>query len=144
MRSATQGVVLSAACLGLLLACGPAGERDGTPAGETASPAEQRTEVTRGEAQTGTATVYAGMLEGRETAGGEPFSHDEMVAAHRTHPIGTQVRVTNLQNDRSATVRIVDRTPAGTGAVIDLSQRAARELGIAEQGQAQVRVEVLE
>jgi rare lipoprotein A len=80
------------------------------------------------------------MLEGRETAGGEPFSHDEMVAAHRTYPIGTQVRVTNLANDRSVNLRIADRTPAGTGAIIDLSRRAARELGMAEEGQAQVEV----
>jgi rare lipoprotein A len=67
-----------------------------------------------------------------------------MVAAHRTHPLGTQVRVTNLENDRSVTVRIADRIPAQSRAIIDLSRRAARELGIGEQGQAQVRVEVVE
>jgi rare lipoprotein A len=144
MRSTAQQLLLSAACIGLLLGCGPTEEREATRAGETASPAEQRMEASGREAQTGTATVYAGMLEGSRTAGGEPFSHEEMMAAHRTHPLETQVRVTNLENDRSTTVRIADRTPEGTGAIIDLSRRAARELGIGEQGQAQVRVEVID
>jgi rare lipoprotein A len=144
MRSTERHVLVFVACVGLLVGCARAEDREAAQVGGTASPAEEQAESPGGEAQTGTATVYAGMLEGRETAAGEPFDHEEMVAAHRTHPLGTQVRVTNLENDRSVTVRIADRIPAQSRAIIDLSRRAARELGIGEQGQAQVRVEVVE
>jgi rare lipoprotein A len=144
MRDIAKRLLIFTACVGLLVGCGPTQERETTRAEEAAPSLGQPTEAPRGEAQTGTATVYAGMLEGRETAGGESFRHEEMVAAHRTHRIGTHVRVTNLENDRSVTVRIADRIPAGTEAIIDLSRRAAQELGIDEQGQARVRVEAID
>ena len=97
----------------------------------------------------GDATYYADRFEGRRTASGIPFRNNQMVAAHRGFPFGTIVRVTNLSNDRSVNVRVVDRGPFGGSAaarrtVIDLSRRAANELGYVRQGRARVKVEVLE
>jgi rare lipoprotein A len=72
-----------------------------------------------------------------------------MVAAHRGFPFGTILRVTNVGNDRAVRVRVVDRGPftSGSGAerrVVDLSRRAATELGFVDAGTARVRLEVLE
>jgi rare lipoprotein A len=67
-----------------------------------------------------------------------------MVAAHPTYPFETVVRVTNLGNGRSATVRILDRGPSrGTGAIIDLSRKAADRLGFIREGRTRVRLEVV-
>ncbi|CAN5849891.1 hypothetical protein BH23GEM6_BH23GEM6_27400 [soil metagenome] len=98
---------------------------------------------------TGGATFYANKFEGRRTASGIPFRQNQMVAAHRSFPFGTILRVTNLRNDRALNVRVVDRGPFGSPAnrqrtMIDLSRRAATDLGFVDAGRAQVRVEVLE
>jgi rare lipoprotein A len=98
---------------------------------------------------TGPATFYADKFEGRRTASGIPFRQNQMVAAHRAYPFGTVLRVTNPRNDQSVTVRVVDRGPFATprGAarpVIDLSRRAAQEIGIIQAGRAPVQIEVLE
>lgn len=97
----------------------------------------------------GEATYYADRLEGRKTASGTVFSQEDMVAAHREFPFGTLLRVTNTRNGRSVRVRVVDRGPWGARAaarntIIDLSKRAARQLGYLTRGRTQVRVEVLE
>jgi rare lipoprotein A len=97
----------------------------------------------------GEATFYANTFEGRRTASGIPFRQNQLVAAHRAYPFGTLLRVTNLRNDRSVNVRVVDRGPHGATArarntIIDLSRRAAERLGYISAGRAQVRVEVLE
>ena len=101
------------------------------------------------ETATGEATYYANHFEGRRTASGIPFRQNQMVAAHRAYPFGTILRVTNLANDRSVNVRVVDRGPFGSSAkaqrtILDLSRRAAGELGYTDAGRARVRVEVLE
>ena len=97
----------------------------------------------------GEATFYADAFEGRRTASGIPFRQNQMVAAHRAYPFGTVLRVTNLRNDRSVNVRVVDRGPHGARAnarntIIDLSRRAAERLGYTASGRTPVRVEVLE
>ena len=97
----------------------------------------------------GEATYYADTFEGRRTASGIPFRQNQMVAAHRGYPFGTVLRVTNLRNDRSVQVRVVDRGPWGARAkarntIIDLSRRAATQLGYVSAGRAPVKVEVLE
>lgn len=97
----------------------------------------------------GEATYYADRFEGRETASGTLFSQDDLVAAHRGFPFGTLLRVTNTRNSRSVQVRVVDRGPWGAHAaarntIIDLSRRAAQQLGYLKQGRAQVMIEVLE
>jgi peptidoglycan lytic transglycosylase len=90
-------------------------------------------------AQTGVASVYA--YKGEKTANGERVSPHALTAAHRTLPFGTQVRVTNLSNGRSAVVRINDRGPFVKGRIIDLTPAGAHALGI--DGLARVDVEPL-
>lgn len=96
---------------------------------------------------TGFATFYSKGFEGEKTASGERFDGDKLVAAHRSLPFGTVVRVTNLENGRKVTVRIIDRGPYGEnwreGTIIDLSRAAARRLGMLKDGQVRARVEIL-
>jgi rare lipoprotein A len=97
--------------------------------------------------QIGDATLYAARFEGRKTASGIIFEGSKAMAAHRTYPFGTVVRVTYLRNGRSVTVVIVDRGPYGKnwreGAIIDLSPVAAERLDMLRVGQARVKLEVL-
>jgi rare lipoprotein A len=99
-------------------------------------------------ADEGIATYYADYFDGRRTASGIVFRNSEMFAAHRTYPFGTIVRVTNLANDRSVILTVVDRGPNGATAIarrliIDVSRQAAAELDFIRQGITPVRVEVL-
>lgn len=98
-------------------------------------------------AQTGYATFLASSFHGNESASGEVFDSNKLVAAHRTLPFGSIVRVTNLQNGRSVNVRIIDRGPYGKnyreGTIIDLSRAAARRVRMIQDGQVRVRVTVI-
>ncbi|HWV58556.1 MAG TPA: septal ring lytic transglycosylase RlpA family protein [Longimicrobiales bacterium] len=89
----------------------------------------------------GSASYYANSLAGRKTASGEPYRPEAMTAAHRTLPLGTRVRVTNLSNGRSVVVRVNDRGPFVSGRIIDLSRAAAEELGFIRKGHTRVRIE---
>jgi peptidoglycan lytic transglycosylase len=95
----------------------------------------------------GDATYLADLFHGRESASGEIFDQRKMVAAHRSLPFGSRVRVINLKNGRSVSVRIVDRGPYGQnyreGTIIDLSKAAAKQLRMLRDGQVRVRVVVL-
>ncbi|WP_028240258.1 septal ring lytic transglycosylase RlpA family protein [Stutzerimonas azotifigens] len=91
--------------------------------------------------QEGKASFYARMHHGERTANGERHDQNALVAAHRSLPFGTQVRVTNLDNGRQVTVRINDRGPYQTGRIIDLSRAAARKLGMLDDGVVRVRIE---
>lgn len=91
----------------------------------------------------GTASWYGPGFHGRQTASGERFNRNAMTAAHRTLPFGTRVLVTNVSNNRQVAVRINDRGPFSHGRVIDLSEGAAREIGLHLAGVGTVRVEVL-
>ncbi len=91
----------------------------------------------------GTASYYGGKFHGRKTASGERFNKEALTAAHKTLPLGTQVRVTNLRNGESVNVKINDRGPYIKGRIIDLSKGAARELGMIKAGTARVKVEIL-
>ena len=96
--------------------------------------------------QFGDATFYASSFDGRRTASGRIFDGDKAIAAHRSYPFGTVVRVTCLRNKRSVNVVIVDRGPYGKNqraAIIDLSRSAAEKLGIISRGRARVKLEVL-
>jgi rare lipoprotein A len=87
-------------------------------------------------------------FHGRTAANGKRFDERQLVAAHRTLPFGSMVRVTNVRNGRSVTVRIVDRGPYGQnyreGTIIDLSRAAANRLRMVRDGQVPARLEVLE
>jgi rare lipoprotein A len=91
----------------------------------------------------GVASFYGRECKGRPTASGERFDPSRLTAAHRTLPLGTCVRVTNLENGRRIVVRINDRGPYIHGRVIDLSRAAARRLGFADDGITRVRLEIL-
>ncbi|MEM9488132.1 MAG: septal ring lytic transglycosylase RlpA family protein [Myxococcota bacterium] len=93
--------------------------------------------------QRGQAAWYGGKFHGRKTASGEIFNKNKLTAAHRRLPCGTIVRVTNLRNKRSVTVRITDRGPFNKKRIIDMSEAAARRLGMIKSGVAPVKVEVL-
>ena len=91
--------------------------------------------------QSGKASFYAKKFSGRMTASGERLHHDSLTCAHRTYPFGTLLKVTNPSNGKTVIVRVTDRGPYVKGRIIDLSVRAARELGIISQGIAPVIVE---
>jgi rare lipoprotein A len=91
--------------------------------------------------QVGKASWYGKQHHGRTTANGEVFDMEAMTAAHRSLPFDTVVRVINVANGKSIKVRINDRGPYGRGRIIDLSAKAARALGIVDDGTAEVRIE---
>ena len=97
--------------------------------------------------QTGLASYYGPGFHGEETASGEIFDQRKMTAAHRTLPLGTVVRVTNLENGRHVELRVTDRGPYcrnyRKGTIIDVSKGAARRLGFIRDGLVPVRVEVI-
>ena len=90
----------------------------------------------------GVASFYADSLHGNVTASGEKYDRRAMTAAHPTLPFETRVKVTNLDNGRSAWVRINDRGPYSEGRIIDLSRAAAKRLRFTEEGTARVRLEI--
>jgi rare lipoprotein A len=94
-------------------------------------------------AATGQASWYGPGFYGNRTASGEVLRPGTYTAAHRSLPFGTRVRVTNLNNGRSAVVRINDRGPFTGGRIIDLAHGAATDLGVTASGVATVRLEVL-
>ena len=94
--------------------------------------------------QQGEASFYGPQFTGRKMANGEPFNPNSNSAAHRTLPLGTTAKVTNLENGRSVTVKVEDRGPYARGRVIDLSPRNAEQLGMKQAGTAPVRVEPLD
>ncbi len=91
--------------------------------------------------QMGKASWYGPRFHGKKTANGEIYNQNELTAAHRTLPLGTEVEVTNVKNGKSVEVEINDRGPYVRGRVIDLSRAAAIELGMKERGLAVVQIE---
>jgi rare lipoprotein A len=113
--------------------------------GPAATPTAGRAAIL--ETRVGLASYYGRDFHGRITASGARFDMNALVAAHPSYPFGTRVRVTNLANDRSTVVRIIDRGPAprlrADGLLIDVSRKAAETLGFIQQGRARVRLDVL-
>jgi rare lipoprotein A len=93
--------------------------------------------------QNGIASWYGREFHGKKTSNGEIYDMHAMTAAHKTLPLGTYVRVNNLENNRSAVVRINDRGPFVHGRIIDLSYAAADDIGIVDSGTARVEVVAL-
>ncbi|HEU4634989.1 MAG TPA: septal ring lytic transglycosylase RlpA family protein [Edaphobacter sp.] len=91
--------------------------------------------------ETGIASWYGPPYAGRKGADGKIYDQHAMTAAHRTLPLGSIVRVTNLSTNQSAMVKITDRGPFVKGRIIDLSLAAAKETGLYRMGVAKVRVE---
>ena len=115
----------------------PASRAAGTPKRPMAAPAPA------GYKEEGNASWYGEPFNGRRASNGEVYDMYKLTAAHRTLPFDTMVRVTNLNNGKSTTVRITDRGPFVENRIIDLSLAAAREIDLVGPGVASVRVEVL-
>ena len=93
--------------------------------------------------QSGKASYDARMHHGQRTANGETHDQNALVAAHRSLPFGTRVRVTNEQNGKQVVVRINDRGPFRRGRIIDVSRAAATQLDMLRSGVVRVRIETL-
>lgn len=101
------------------------------------------TVVSVGDTFTGRASWYGSDFHGKSTTNGEGYDMHAMSAAHKTLPMNTVVRVTNLENSTNCVVRINDRGPFVESRIIDLSYAAAKEINLVAKGSAQVRLEVL-
>ncbi|MBR9910501.1 MAG: septal ring lytic transglycosylase RlpA family protein [Gammaproteobacteria bacterium] len=120
---------------------GPAGNKSPyTVMGKTYWVMEDSTGFT----QEGVASWYGTKFHGRQTSNGELYSMYGMTAAHKTLPIPSYVRVTNLQNGRQVVVRVNDRGPFLHDRIIDLTYAGASKLGFLKHGTAPVRIEVVE
>ncbi len=95
-------------------------------------------------AETGKASYYNNSFEGKKTASGEFYDKNKFTAAHPTLDFNTKVMVTNLSNNKSVVVVINDRGPYKKNRIIDLSQAAAREIDLIEEGISKVKIEVIE
>jgi rare lipoprotein A len=114
--------------------------------GCASAPRAQRTvdaSVTQSGPTVGIASYYGKQYHGRKTASGERFNMHELTAAHRTLPFGTNLKVTNLANDRSVVVRVNDRGPFKRDRILDVSLEAARRLQMVAAGVTRVRIEPL-
>ena len=102
-----------------------------------------KVQIRRIKAESGVASWYGKKFHGRLTANGETYDMNQMTAAHKTLPFNTRVRVVDLESHKSIIVRINDRGPFIEGRIIDLSRKAASELGLLFKGVAKVRLEIL-
>lgn len=91
----------------------------------------------------GIASYYSTGFDGKKTANGEVFDKNAMTAAHREFPFGTVLRVTNLSNGKNVQVTVNDRGPVDKSRIIDLSEGAAGQIGMIQDGTTKVRIEVL-
>lgn len=101
------------------------------------------TSFLRGEIWYGNASWYGSKFHGKRTSSGEKFSRHRLTAAHKNLPFNTMVLVTNLRNNKTVIVRINDRGPFVDNRIIDLSEKAAKEIGLKEQGIAYIKLQIL-
>jgi rare lipoprotein A len=139
-------VVLAVASLGAGAASGPnsseAAKVVNKPTVQTVS--RRSTKPTKNKPyEVGTASWYGEYFQGKQTASGEPFDMQALTAAHPTLPLGSFVRVTNLNNGRAIVVKINDRGPVVEGRIIDLSYNTARILGFDHRGLQKVRLDLV-
>lgn len=140
--SATSAAVLVAVLLALLLSgCGKKRSKVSTSRAPSRKAAAKPLAI--GTVEEGMASWYGVPYHGRQAANGEIYDMEKLVAAHRTMPFDTWVKVTNLSNRRAVTVRIIDRGPFVGGRIIDLSKAAARQIELLGPGVGKVRLEVV-
>ncbi|WP_431268766.1 septal ring lytic transglycosylase RlpA family protein [Dankookia sp. P2] len=125
-------MMITAASAAILLAlsgpAAPAGAADGA-------------RKAKAQPQRGTASYYAPKFNGRRMANGKRFNPNASNAAHKTLPLGTTAKVTNLENGKSAEVTVEDRGPYARGRIMDVSPRTAAQLDMKKDGTAPVVVE---
>ena len=158
MRFAVYAILF--ACIALLTACGssPSGPGARGPTAHAGGPTQgyykvgspyQIDGVTYTPAvdydydETGIASWYGPDFHGKITANGELYDMNEVTGAHRTLPMPSLVRVTNLDNGRTIVVRVNDRGPYARGRILDMSRRGAQLLGYEKTGTAKVRVQIM-
>ena len=90
----------------------------------------------------GIANFYSDKFQGKKVASGEVYDSKGLTASHKTHPFGTKLKVTNVENGKSVVVTVNDRMKKSNRAVIDVTRHAAEELGFAKAGKAKVKLEV--
>jgi|TARA_Y100000389_G_scaffold179129_1_gene192881 rare lipoprotein A (peptidoglycan hydrolase) len=93
--------------------------------------------------QIGIASYYGKKFHKKRTANGEIFNMYKVSAAHKTYPLGTKIKVTNMENGKSIKLYINDRGPFAKGRILDLSYKAARKLDFVNQGTTKVRIDVI-
>lgn len=156
VRGFSERHPLLAICLGLLLSQGCAMlkspsetavpiETTTQPAPSPPAPPEPDKKSAPVEAklpQTGEASWYGAKHQGKQTASGTTFDQARLTAAHPSLPFGSRIKVTNLSNGKSVEVEINDRGPFAENRIIDLSQAAAKALGMMESGTTTVRLEL--
>ena len=103
--------------------------------------AQTPAKATPGAETTGVCSYYARRYDGHVTASGKKFNSNSMTAAHRTFPMGTKLKLTNLANGKSVVVTVTDRGPFVKDRAISVTRRAAQKLGFIKQGVAKVRIE---
>ena len=108
-----------------------------------AAPAAPVAPAATGDVTTGKAAWYGKKFNGRKTASGQRFNSAALTAASNTLPFGTLVRVTNVKNKKSVTVRINDRGPKQPDRIIDVTRAAAAKLGMLKSGLAEVEIKVV-
>ena len=100
--------------------------------------------IANAQVEFGTASYYGIDFHGKTTASGETYSQNKLTAAHKTLPLGTILKVTNAQNNKSVYVKVHDRGPFVKGRIVDVSTKAAELLGFRNKGTAYVKLEVVE
>jgi rare lipoprotein A len=108
------------------------------------SPAPSSGDTAASTQQRGQISLYGKGFAGRKTASGEPFDPSALTMAHRTLAFGTRVRVTNLENQRSVEVVVNDRGPFVSGRIADLSEAAARRIGMVAEGVVEALLDILQ
>ena len=135
----------TAVAVGLAIALGAAPGNTQTPDSKQGTPGQTQETIKSPRTkkyQVGRASWYGRIFQSKRTASGEPYDMNDLTAAHRTLPLGSWVKVTNLKNDRSVMVRINDRGPVMKSRIIDLSYGAAKMLGMS--GISSVRLDIVE
>jgi rare lipoprotein A len=94
--------------------------------------------------ETGVASYYSDIFDGRKTASGEVYSKDDLTCAHKTLPYGTLLRVTSLKNSNSVVVKVNDRGPYSHGRIVDLSRAAAEAIGLVKAGKMDVKIQQID
>jgi rare lipoprotein A len=146
-------IAIGILCLALAAGCGrkhrtarapaPPQPQNQAAASAPISPPPRPLAISMGYTEEGVASWYGTPFHGRAAADGEIYDMETLVAAHRLMPFNTWLRVTNLANNKSVNVRVIDRGPFIEGRIIDLSRAAARHIDLLGPGTGRVRLEVI-
>ncbi len=137
----------TAIAVALVIALGAAPGNSQTPDSNQGTPGQTQETIKpipTKKFEVGKASWYGRIFQHKTTASGEPYEMNNLTAAHRTLPLGSWVKVTNLKNLRSVVVRINDRGPVAKSRIIDLSYGAAKMLGMGQSGIGSVRLDIIE